>query len=206
MKRFRFAAVAVMLGTLAAACPAQSMPSEPTRGQSRAEEDQAPPGTHPLGIASSRAQFGIWCGIADSDPESAVRLSRSPEGEWSVVESGGHAGPRDNAAARVWRESNWMVDLHDTPGAIIHTGQMCFDADGQLRLQIDRYMDVPGCECLRLTVQTFDASGKIVAQDKMFVRAGTGAEIAVPEAAKGFPEVYRFRRVEQLPFYSLVEK
>ena len=198
-------AVAAVLGTLGMMCLAQSTSSQPAPGQSQAEE-QAPPGTHPLGIESSRSEFGTWCRIADSEPESAVRLSRSPEGEWSVVESGGRPGPKDNAAARVWREDNWMVDLHDTPGSIIHAAQMCFDPEGQLRLQIDRYLDIPGCDCARLTVQTFDEGGKLIAQDRIFVRADTGEATAAPEAAKQFPQVYRFRRVEQLPFYPLVKK
>jgi len=34
----------------------------------------------------------------------------------------------------------------------------------------------------------------------------TGAPMAAPEAAKGFPEVWEFRRVEQLPFYSLLKR
>jgi hypothetical protein len=34
----------------------------------------------------------------------------------------------------------------------------------------------------------------------------TGAEMAAPEAAKGFPEVFGYRRIEQLPFYTLLQK
>jgi hypothetical protein len=34
----------------------------------------------------------------------------------------------------------------------------------------------------------------------------TGAEIAAPEVATGFPDVWDFRTLEQLPFYSLLKK
>jgi hypothetical protein len=150
--------------------------------------------------------FGGLCGIADPALQAAIRLSRSPEGEWRVVAAGKRPGASDNAAARVWRESNWMVDLHDVPGLTMHTGQMCFGASGQMTYLIDNYMDIPNCGCLRYTALRFDEVGKVVQQEQRFIRADTGAEIAAPEAAKGFPDVFGFRRVEQLPFYSLIKR
>jgi len=57
-------------------------------------------------------------------------------GEWSEAVAGKHLGPSDNAVARVWHERNWMVDMHEAPGAgmtSIHTGQMCFDPQAILR-------------------------------------------------------------------------
>jgi hypothetical protein len=149
--------------------------------------------------------FEQLCGIADSAPRSAVGLSRSPDGEWSVVTAEKRPGPKDNAAARVWRESNWMVDLHDAPGPKMHAGQMCFGASGYVILMTDDYMDIPNCACIRYTAQSFDENGLVVLHQQRFVNATTGAEIAAPAAAKGFPEVWEFRRVEQLPFYSLLK-
>ncbi len=70
---------------------------------------------------------------------------------------------------------------------------------------IDRYMDVPSCGCMRYTSLNLDVNGKVV-QDQKFVKVDTGAEIAAPAAAKGFPEVFGYRKLEQLPFYSKVKK
>jgi hypothetical protein len=158
------------------------------------------------GARANRILFGRLCGIGDTGLQSAVRLTRSLEGEWKVVTTGERPGPKDNAAARVWRESTWMVDLHDAPGPTMHAGQMCFGATGQLMVLIDDYMDIPNCGCLRSTSQTFDESGKMIRREQRYNSAETGTEMAAPEAAKGFPEVYEFRRVEQLPFYPLVKK
>jgi hypothetical protein len=152
--------------------------------------------------------FGKECGIADTSSQSALGLTRSPEGQWSVVTKDKRPGNNDNAVARVWRESNWMVDMHDAPGngTTIHTGQMCFDANGQILRMIDRYMDAPKCDCMRFTSLSFDPSGKVVKQEQKYVKADTGAEIAAPAEAKEFPAVFEFRRLNQLPFYALVKK
>ncbi len=192
MKRWRFSAAMLML---AMTCAAQSIPPQ---------EDgaDAPPNPH----EGTRSTFEQLCGIADSAPESAVGLSRSPEGEWSVVTAEKRPGPRDNAAARVWRESNWMVDLHDAPGPTMHAGQMCFGANGYVILLTDDYLDISSCACIRYTAQSFDENGQMMLQSQRFVNAQTGAEIAVPDTAKSFPAVFGFRRVEQLPFYSLLKR
>ena len=193
MRRWGFSAALLML---ALTCAVQGIPL-------LAQEDGADAVPNPH--ESTRGKFEQLCGITDSDPRSAIGLSRSPEGEWSVVTSEKRPGPRDNAAARVWRESNWMVDLHDAPGPTVHAGQLCFDASGQVVLLTDDYMDLPSCECIRYTAQSFDENGQMMLQSQRFVSAKTGAQIAVPEGAKGFPEVWAFRRVEQLPFYSLLK-
>jgi hypothetical protein len=101
-----------------------------------------------------------------------------------------------------------MVDVHEAPAAAttMHTGQMCFAASGQLTRMIDRYMDMPRCSCMRYTALDFDANGHTVKQEQTFVNANTGVPMAAPEAAKGFPEVFGFRKLDQLPFYSLVKK
>ena len=99
-----------------------------------------------------------------------------------------------------------MVDLHDAPGPTVHVGRLCFGASGTVILLTDDYLDIPGCGCIRFTAQSFDEEGKVVLHHQRFVDATTGAEIAAPAAAKGFPEVWEYRRVEQLPFYWLLKK
>lgn len=191
MKRFGVVAAAVlMLGMLCAA-----------------QQDAAPRGrSSEQGGHANRIQFGELCGIADTGLQKAVGLSRSPEGTWRVVTAGEPVGTRDNAAARVWHETTWMVDLHEVPGATMHVAQMCYGASGQLLILIDDYMDIPSCACLRSTTQNFDSSGRMVRREQRFNSVATGAEMAAPEAAKGFPEVFGFRRLEQLPFYTLLKK
>lgn len=149
--------------------------------------------------------FEQLCGIGDSAPQNAIGLSRSPEGQWSVVTAAKRPGSRDNAAARVWRENNWMVDLHDAPGLTVHAGRLCFGANGYVMLLTDDYMDVH-CACIRFTAESFDENGQVKLWKQVFVNATTGAEIAAPAAAKRFPDIWDFRRVEQLPFYPLLKK
>lgn len=203
MKQFRLMAAVL---TMAGMCAAQMTPSH---SQANAAVPQAATTQNPHSVTpSSRTMFGKECAIADTSYQSAIGLSRSPEGAWSVVSKEKRPGPNDNAVARVWHESNWMVDFHDAPGdgTMIHTGQMCFDETGQITRMIDRYMNTPKCDCMRYTALSFDATGKAVKQEQKFVKVGTGAEIAAPEAARNFPEVFGFRKLEQLPFYSLVKK
>jgi hypothetical protein len=168
---------------------------------------QAQPG--PQGVApSSRTDFGSLCGIRDTAAQRAVRLTRSGSGKWSVAGADKRPGSGDNMAARVWHESNWMVDLHDAPGRsvpVIHTGQMCFDGQGRLTRMIDRYMELAQCRCMRFTSLTFATDGTVTRREERFVDEMTGAEIGQqPPAAKAFPGVWPFRRLEQLPFYSLL--
>jgi hypothetical protein len=204
VRRLGFGAAVLMLATIGAAqVAAQNMPSQPRGNPADAPQGMAEP---EQGVESKRIGFGRLCGIADTASLSAIALTRSAKGEWSVVRAGTHPEPGANAAARVWREANWMVDLHDTPGPVMHTGQMCFAAGGQLILQTDDYMDRFNCACIRFTAQRFDESGKVKIYKQWFVNVETGAEIAAPEAAGKFPEVFGFRRVEQLPFYPLVKK
>jgi hypothetical protein len=167
-------------------------------------QDGADAPSNPNGESQS-ATFEQLCGISDSSPQSAVGLSRSPDGEWSVVTAEKRPGPGDNAAARVWRESNWMVDLHDVPGPTLHAGRLCFGTTGTVILLTDDYMDLPSCGCIRYTAQSFNEKGQVMEHSQRFVSATTGAEIAAPAGAKGFPDVWKFRRVEQLPFYSLLK-
>lgn len=160
-------------------------------------------------VPSSRTDFGMSCGIQDTSTESALAVARSAEGEWSALPAGSGPGAMDSAVARVWRESNWMVDMHSALGqgmGSMHTGQMCFDPQGRITHMIDRYVDMTECGCMRFTSLTFATDGRVTRRDQRFVVASTGSEIETPEAAKGFPEVWDFRTLQQLPFYSLVKK
>jgi hypothetical protein len=111
-------------------------------------------------------------------------------------------------AARVWHQGYWMVDLHDAPAAspAMHTGQLCFDGQGRITLMIDRYMEMEKCRCLRFTSLSFAADGKVTRREQTFVNAMTNAPMDAPDAAKGFPDVWGFRNVDQLPFYPLLKK
>jgi hypothetical protein len=202
VRRFGFGVAVLMLVGLAQGM-AQDVPLQPPAERADAAQGMPEPDE---GAESKRVEFGQLCGIADAASKSALGLSRSAQGEWSVVTAGKHPGPGANAAARVWHESNWMVDLHDAPGQTLHAGQMCFGPGGQLILQTDDYMDVASCACVRYTAQSFDESGKVTNYMQRFVSMVTGNEIAAPRAARQFPEVFEFRRVEQLPFYSLLKK
>jgi hypothetical protein len=210
VKRLGLVAAVLMISAMGAAQMMSSHPqangADPHAGMQNMPQN---PGQNPhSSTQSSRAMFGKECGIADYSSQSAAGFSRSPEGQWSAVTKDKRPGPNDNALARVWHESHWMVDLHDSPGdgTTMHTGQMCFDANGQIMRMIDRYMDVPKCGCMRYTALNFDASGKAAKQEQKYVKVDTGAEIAAPAAGKNFPETFGFRRLEQLPFYSLVKK
>jgi hypothetical protein len=46
----------------------------------------------------------------------------------------------------------------------------------------------------------------VVRREQHFLDVTSGNEIASPESAKEFPSIWEFRRLEQLPFYSLVKK
>ena len=200
MKQSGLAVAVLMMATM---CAAQGMPSQP-----QANGSDAGPNTQGSadGAQATRMSFGEMCGIADSDPKRAVALSRSPEGTWHRVAPGMRPEPNDNAVARVWGEQNWMVDLHEAPGPVMHIGQLCFSAVGNILFLIDSYMDIPACTCVRFTERMFDKSGRVVRWEQKYLEADTGVEIAAPEAASQFPEVFEFRKLEQLPFYSLVWK
>jgi hypothetical protein len=186
---------------MAAMCTAQAVsPSHSEMGGSN---------PHAQGVMPSRTEFGSVCGIQDTSLESAAAFRRSASGEWAVYDGGSGPGARDSEMARVWRESNWMVDMHGALGedmGTMHTGQMCFDPHGHITHMIDRYMEMSKCGCIRFTLMIFGPDGRMMRRQQRFIRIATGVEIAAPEVAKGFPDVWDFRRVEQLPFYPLVHK
>jgi len=165
-------------------------------------------GSHGV-VPSDRFTFGGECGIRDTAPQSALQFARSASGAWKVVSASKRPGSGDVMAARVWHQGHWMVDLHDAPGAqspVMHTGQMCFDPQGRITLMIDRYMELAQCRCLRFTSLAFAADGTVTRREQTFVNALTSQPIDMPDAAKGFPGVWEFRKVEQLPFYSLLKR
>ena len=160
------------------------------------------------GAPDRRTNFGSLCGIGDTDAQRAVHLVRSGN-NWSIIPANKKPGPGDDMAARVWREKNWMVDLNDTPpptSPVIHSGQMCFDPQGRLTRMIDRYTELAECRCMRFTTLTFNPDGTVKQQQEQFMDEMSGLEIGKPDAAKGFPGVWQYRRLEQLPFYSLIAK
>jgi len=194
-----------LLLAASAMCVAQGMPSH---AQMSTVDPHAGGGSPHGVVPSSRTVFGSECGLKDVSLNHAIVLSRSPQAAWALVDPAKAPGPNDTAVARIWRESYWMVDLHDAPGdgSTIHTGQMCFDPKGQITRMIDRYMDLKKCKCMRYTAANFDESGKAVKQEQKFVNMDTGVEMAAPGMAKDLPEVFGYRKLEQLPFYPLVKK
>jgi hypothetical protein len=194
------AALVGAFALMAAMCTAQVAP--PSHSQMGGGDSHAG-----QGFMSSRTDFGRACGIQDTSMESAVAVKRSAQGEWALNAGGSPAAP-DTAMARVWRESNWMVDIHGALGqgmATMHTGQMCFDPQGRITHLIDRYMEMANCGCVRFTLLLFGPDGRVMRRQQRFIKIATGSEIAAPEVAKEFPDVWDFRRVEQLPFYPLVK-
>jgi hypothetical protein len=165
-------------------------------------------GSHGV-VASDRVTFGGECGIHDSSQQRALQFTRSAGGKWVAVSAAKRPGSGDDMAARVWHQGHWMVDIHDAPGSrspVMHTGQMCFDGQGRITLMIDRYMELAQCRCLRFTSLAFAADGKVTKREQTFVNELTGQPMDAPDVAKGFPGVWEFRKVEQLPFYSLLKK
>ena len=198
MTRAGFAVVVVMLSAM---CAAQMPSGHPQTGGG------GMPGSQGM-VPSSRPEFGAACGIADTSSESSMGFMRSDDGEWSAIGSDNRFGMTESMVARVWREQNWMVDIHDALGqgmAHMHTGQMCFNPQGHITYMIDRFMEMANCGCVRFTSVTYAADGRVTRREQKFVNAATGADIPGPEIAKQFPLVWNFRTVEQLPFYSRVK-
>lgn len=155
--------------------------------------------------AVSRSEFGGECGIQDTSDSAAVKFSGSPDGEWSP--GGSSRGIAE--AARLWHETNYMVDMHGAPGpgmSSMHSGMMCFDAQGRVTRIFDRYMDVLGCGCQRLTTFAFAGDGKLTGWDQTFVDLKTEAAIKPPQDAQDYPKVWEFHRLDELPFYSLMKE
>ncbi|MDR3763750.1 MAG: hypothetical protein P4M01_06600 [Acidobacteriota bacterium] len=162
-------------------------------------------------VPSSRPDFGAECGIQDTSVQASRRFVRGLDGQWLRTEAG-QADPQHTGLGRLWHEHTWVADIHDAsaPGMNVmqmHTGQMCFDPAGRILRMMDRYMDMPGCNCMRFTALSFDpATGRVTRREQHFLNATTGQEIAPPEKAKDFPEIWRYRRVDELPFFPQVNK
>lgn len=189
---------------MAMMCVAQTTPSNPHAGGDDSHAGMQ--GDPSMGVRASRAEFGMSCGIEDTSTESALEFRRSDEGEWSAA---GSAGVMGSAVARVWHESDWMVDMHSALGpgmATMHTGQMCFDSQGHITFLIDNYVELAECGCTRFTSLAYGSDGRVTRREQRFVIAATGLEIEAPEAAKRFPEVWDFRTLQQLPFYPLLKR
>lgn len=160
-------------------------------------------------IRSNRADFGAICGIQDTSDQSALGFAMSGDGEWSALPAGGSPSGIDQATARVWHETNWMVDMHAAlePGmAGMHSGQLCFDPQGHIAFMVDRYMETMQCGCARVTSLTFATDGRVTRRENRFVSMSTGEVIAPPESASDFPDVWDVRKLEQLPFSPLLKR
>jgi len=158
-------------------------------------------------LSGERRSFGSACGIRDVSPSKARWFARSASGEWSAVGADRKRDPESTGAARVWRDGNWMVDIHDAPGAFggsVHVVQFCFDAEGKVLHMIDNFMQASPCGCMRFTVLSFAPDGRVTQWRQSFVNARTGQQIDRPKEADEFPEVSPFRRIEQLPFFPLL--
>ncbi len=167
-----------------------------------------PAGWAQQGPQSSRTSFGDLCEIRDTDAQSAAHLVRSG-GKWSLVAAEQRPAAGHDMAARVWHDKNWMVDLRDTPAPtvpVVHTGQLCFDPQGRLTRMIDRYMELSKCRCTRFTSLTFARDGTVKQKEEQYVDEMSGTQIARPAAAKRLPGIWQYRRLDQLPFYSLLKK
>lgn len=203
MKRTALAGAVALMAVM---CSAQMMPLHPqTGGDGSHAGMQSSPGIAP----SSQPEFGMACGIHDLSLESSSGFRRSDEGEWSALSAGSGPGTTGSEMARVWHDSNWMVDMHGALGpnmATMHTVQMCFDPQGRITYNIDRFVEMAECGCMRFTSITFATDGRVTRREQKFVTVPTGSEIEAPEAAKRFPEVWDFRTLQQLPFYSLLKR
>ncbi len=158
---------------------------------------------------SNRANFGKECGIQDPSPESASGFVLSSEGEWSALSAGGGPGMSDNLVARVWHDSNWMVEMHGALGpemATMHVGEMCFDPQGRITFLVDRFTEMLACGCMRVATLTFANDGRVTRRDNQFVKIATGEEIAAPESAGDFPEVWIVHKLEELPFSAMLKR
>lgn len=197
--------VAVATIVLASVASAQ-VSSHQTTPAGKQAQGSAPKGAH-MGGASSRQVFAAECGIRDANLQRAMYLSRGQNGVWKKVSPEAPAGDKDTALARVWHEQAWVVALHESnaAGDAMHTADMCFRPDGSISKIVDKYIDVPKCNCMRVTETTFDASGKLTAKQQVYASPQAGQKLSqAPAAAAGFPKVYEFKRVDQLPFAGML--
>jgi len=185
-----------MLLLFSAAALAQMAPSH-----------DAQPQGNPHGFKrSSRVQFAAECGIQNADPATALVLSRSEKGEWKRVSRAMPPGQSDNSQVRAWRETNTMIEWHESPnGTSMHTGQFCYRPDGSLWHTLDRYADPVGCMCVRMTEATFNADGSTRERHEGYYTLQELKPIAEPAQAKSFPAVYEIKKLDQLPFAEFLK-
>jgi hypothetical protein len=203
MKRAALAGAVVLMAAL---CTAPAMLAwQPQMGGDPHSEAQNPSGD----MHANRSGFGASCGIQDTSDQSAAGFVMSGNGQWSVLDAGSGPAGSSTAVARVWRASNWMVDMHgalEGGMAAMHSGQMCFDPQGRITFMDDRYMEMMACGCMRITSLTFAPDGRVTRRATRFVRMATGEEIAAPGSAGNFPDVWDVRKLEQLPFSPLLKR
>jgi hypothetical protein len=155
---------------------------------------------------SSRVQFAADCGISNSDPANALVLSRSEKGEWKRVSRVMPPGQNDNSQVRVWRETNTMIEWHESPnGTSMHTAQFCYRPDGTLWREIDRFVEPVTCACARMMEATFNADGSVRERHEGYYTLQQLQPIAEPAQAKSFPPVYEIKKLDQLPFAEFLK-
>ena len=158
----------------------------------------------PPPLEFSRSEFATQCGIQNTSEAAEAIFSVNDDGQWESGEPS--RGITDTA--RLWHETNYMVDMHGAPGprfSSMHKGMMCFDAQGHLTRVFDRYMEALHCGCQRVTTMAFAADGTVTEWAETFVDVRTGARIKTPVDTTAFPEVWQFHQLSELPFYSLLK-
>ncbi|HEX8924698.1 MAG TPA: hypothetical protein VF786_02845 [Terriglobales bacterium] len=155
---------------------------------------------------SSRMQFAAECGINSPDPARAVVLSRSEKGAWKKVSRAVPPGQGDNSQVRAWRETNTMIEWHESPnGTSMHTAQFCYRPDGSLWRLIDRFVEPITCRCARMMEATFNADGSVRERHEGYYDMLRQQPIAEPAQAKSFPAVYEIKKLDQLPFAEFLK-
>jgi hypothetical protein len=59
---------------------------------------------------------------------------------------------------------------------------------------------------MRLTTTSFAADGHVTRQSQKFVSIAGGFEISEPQSSADFPKLWDYRRLDLLPFHSLLNK
>ena len=155
---------------------------------------------------SSRVQFAAECGINNPDPATALVLSRSEKGTWSRVSRTMPPGQNDNAKVRAWRETNTMIEWHESPnGTSMHTAQFCYRPDGTLWHVIDRFVEPVSCGCMRMMEATFNPDGSVRERYEGYYGMQQQEPIAEPPLAKSFPAAYEIKKLDQLPFAEFLK-
>ena len=168
---------------------------------------------HKVAQIPELAEFAARCGgVGEVSRESGFWLKRSRSGEWAsfTLDRPPDESSTD-AFAIAWHRSNWMVDIEENldEGKELlpsrHTGIFCFDGQGQVLYMTDYFLGTQ-CHCLRVGRLSFTPEGRIDKREVEITSLETGRDMREPEQSGALPEIWGFRRLNQLPFYSLLKK